>query len=64
VPLSPQGDAEFNGQLNIPVPDACANEPEDIAFLIRVAAVLPDTPAMVAPMLLDRWIAHGAVRKP
>jgi hypothetical protein len=33
VPLSPQGDAEFNGDL-FPFPAACVNEP-DIAFLVR-----------------------------
>lgn len=50
VPLSPQGDAEFSGNVG-PLPAACINEP-DIAFLIRIAP-----PA-------NRWIAHGAVRTP
>jgi hypothetical protein len=33
VPLSPQGEADFNGDLG-PLPAACVNEP-DIAFLVR-----------------------------
>src|SRR5574342_27889 len=48
VPLSPQGDAAFLGNVG-PLPAACS-EP-DIAFLL----VNPDT---------DRWIAFGAVRTP
>lgn len=49
VPLSPQGDARFKGTVNLPV--VCDN----IAFLIRVAS-----PGVV----LDQWIAYGAVRSP
>ena len=48
VPLSPQGDAEFSGNVG-PLPAACVNQP-DIAFLIRIPA--------------GRWIANGAVRTP
>jgi hypothetical protein len=33
VPLSPQGEADFNGDLG-PLPAACVSEP-DIAFLVR-----------------------------
>ena len=33
VPLSPQGEADFNGDLG-PLPSVCASEP-DIAFLVR-----------------------------
>ena len=33
IPLSPQGDADFNGDLG-PLPAACVSEP-DIAFLVR-----------------------------
>lgn len=33
VPLSPQGEADFNGDLG-PLPDVCVSEP-DIAFLVR-----------------------------
>ncbi len=49
VPLSPQGDASFSGQVSLP--SVC----EDMAFLLRIA-----TPGPIA----DRWIAHGAVRIP
>ncbi len=49
VPLSPQGDANFVGDLSLP--GVC----EDMAFLIRIANPGP---------ILDRWIAHGAVRIP
>ena len=50
VPLSPQGDAQFHGEMmNLPV--VC----DDMVFLIRVA-----TPGLV----FDQWIAYGAVRTP
>jgi len=51
VPLSLQGDAEFNGTVQLPA--ACLNQP-DIAFLIRI----------VGGVTNDRWIANGAVRRP
>lgn len=46
VPLSAQGDAEFDGNVG-PLPAACA--PTNVAFLVRIV------PA-------GRWIANGAVR--
>ena len=49
VPLSPQGDARFEGTVNLPV--VCDN----MAFLIRVGS-----PGVV----LNQWIAYGAVRTP
>ncbi len=49
VPLSRQGDARFEGTVNLPI--VC----DDMAFLIRVA-----NPGM----LLNQWIAYGAVRTP
>ncbi len=55
VALSAQGDAKFSGTVSLP--SACTNEPDDIAFLIRVAAV-----AAGAPDITDLWIAPGAVR--
>jgi hypothetical protein len=48
VPLSPQGDAAFHGNIG-PLPSACSQP--DIAFLI----VNPNT---------GRWIAYGAIRTP
>lgn len=48
VPLTPQGDAEFHGEVG-PFPLACS-EP-DIAFLLVNSAT-------------GRWIAYGAVRTP
>ena len=50
VPLSPQGDADFQGITTTPLPSVCA----DAAFLIRVVGGPGD----------NRWIAHGAVRTP
>jgi hypothetical protein len=50
VPLSFQGDAEFEGTVGLPA--VCA----DPAFLIRGA--MPGT------LPFDSWIAHGAVRRP
>ena len=49
VPLSRQGHARFEGTVNLPI--VCDN----MAFLIRVAS-----PGVV----LDQWIAYGAVRSP
>jgi hypothetical protein len=49
VPLSPVGDARFNGDLGT-LPGACSTEP-DVAFLVRIA----NGPAT------GRWIANGAV---
>ena len=51
VPLSAQGDAQFNGVVG-PLPAVCKSE-RDMAFLIRIVQ-----PAAFA----DRWIAAGAVR--
>jgi hypothetical protein len=48
MPLSAQGDAEFNGSVG-PLPGACLTE-TDIAFVVRIGA--------------GRWIANGAVRRP
>jgi len=48
VSLSPQGDAQFQGKVNLPV--LCDN----MAFLIRVAD----------GGLINQWIAYGAVRTP
>jgi hypothetical protein len=48
VPLSAQGDAEFNGSVG-PLPGACISE-ADIAFVVRIGA--------------GRWIANGAIRRP
>jgi hypothetical protein len=48
VPLSLQGDAQFQGEVNLPV--VCDN----MAFLIRVAD----------GVLVNRWVAYGAVRSP
>jgi hypothetical protein len=53
VPLSPQGDARFSGDIG-PLPTVCTTEP-DLAFLIRI----------VEPVAFaDRWIAAGVVRTP
>lgn len=49
VPLSPQGDARFEGTVNLPV--VC----DDMAFLIRVAS---------PGIIFDNWIAYGSVRSP
>ena len=57
VPLSAQGDAKFRG--NIDPPFDCTDEPDDIAFLIVIDDVIPDVPTIH----IDRWVAHGAVRK-
>ncbi len=51
VPLSPQGDAEFSG--NVVIPSVCITEP-DIAFLIRNGS---------GPFV-GRYFAFGAVRIP
>lgn len=49
VPLSPQGDARFEGTVNLPV--VCDN----MAFLVRVAS---------QGIIFNQWIAYGAVRTP
>lgn len=49
VSLSRQGDARFEGTVNLPF--VC----DDMAFLIRVA-----NPGFI----FDQWIAYGAVRSP
>jgi len=49
VPLSAQGDAEFDGNITVPASCTAAN----IVFLIRI----PTLPT-------SRWIANGAVRSP
>lgn len=49
VPLSLQGDAQFEGEVGLPF--VCDN----IAFLIRVAS---------PSLIFDNWIAYGAVRSP
>lgn len=54
VPLSAQGDAEFQGSVDLPA--SCTDEPEDIVFLIRIADVSD------AEFLIDLWNAFGAVR--
>ena len=54
VELSADGDAMFSGQLtSIP---SC--EPDDLIFLLRIAAVVPG-----APPIANLWLAHGAARK-
>jgi len=50
VPLSLQGDAQFEGEVSLPF--VCDN----IAFLIRVASP--------TSLIFDNWIAYGAVRTP
>ena len=55
VALSPQGNAHFNGNLELP--PSCSDEPDDIVFLIRIAGV-----ASGFEFLLDHWNAFGAVR--
>ncbi len=57
VPLSAQGDAEFQGSVDLP--ESCADEPEDTVFLIRIADVVEGF-----EFLIDRWNAFGAVRIP
>ena len=49
VPLSLQGNARFEGTVNLPI--VCDNMP----FLIRVAS---------PGLIFDQWIAYGAVRTP
>ena len=56
VPFHPQGDARFEGQVNIP--GDCLVTPNRLAFLIRVA----DAPAN--PIIVNRWIAVGVLRTP
>jgi hypothetical protein len=55
VRLSGQGNASFRGPVDLP--SSCADEPEDIVFLIRIAEVVEG-----GPPIEDLWIAFGAVR--
>ncbi len=58
VPLSSEGDARFKGHVgDEPGFSVCASEPDDIAFLIRIAETSVPSP------IVDRWNAHGAVRE-
>jgi len=57
VPLSAQGDAEFQGRVDLP--QSCTDEPEDTVFLIRIADVVDGF-----EFLIDLWNAFGAVRIP
>jgi hypothetical protein len=54
VPLDEEGEARFHG--SIAIPSGCLQTPGRWAFLLRVA-----TPGLP---ITDRWLAHGAVRKP
>lgn len=54
VPLDDQGNAQFNGVVDIP--SSCLSS-DQLAFLIRIAETS-------VPPILDRWNAHGAVRVP
>jgi hypothetical protein len=56
VPLSRQGNAQFRGYVDLP--PSCTGEPEDIVFLIRIAAV--DDPDR--GFLVDMWNAAGVYR--
>jgi hypothetical protein len=57
VPLSAQGDADFDG--SVVLPESCADEPEDTVFLIRIASVSEGF-----EFLIGLWNAFGAVRIP
>ncbi|MGH7800862.1 MAG: hypothetical protein ACREOW_09585 [Thermodesulfobacteriota bacterium] len=57
VPLSAQGDADFNGSVDLP--ESCADEPEDTVVLIRIADVVDGF-----EFLIDLWNVFGAVRIP
>ena len=54
VHLSRLGNAKFSGHVDLPA--SCADEPEDIVFLIRIARGEP-------VLLIDLWNAFGAVRR-
>jgi len=56
VPLDPQGNASFVG--NVAIPNDCMVTPDKLAFLVRVAE------APGNPFLVNRWIAAGVVRTP
>ncbi len=56
VPLSETGNAHFEGTVLLPA--ACLNDPGKMAFLIRASTTEPAT-----PLVQDRWLAFGAVRK-
>jgi hypothetical protein len=50
------GNARFRGRVDLPA--SCTDEPEDIAFLIRIADVSNPNSAG----LIDLWNAFGAAR--
>ncbi len=54
VDLDAQGNAHFNGTVDIPSSCRSSNL---MAFLIRIAETS-------VPLIRERWIAHGAVRVP
>lgn len=56
VPLDPQGNASFAGEVAIP--NDCLVTPDKLAFLIRVAEA-PGNPSLV-----NLWNAAGVVRTP
>lgn len=56
VPLDPQGNAMFVGEISIP--NACLLTPDKLAFLVRIAE------APLNPSLVDHWAAIGMVRTP
>ncbi len=56
VPLDPQGDADFVGQ--VAVPSGCLLTTDKLAFVIRVAEAAGN------PSLVDKWNAVGVVRTP
>ena len=56
VPLSPQGEADFNGDLG-PLPAACMSEP-DIAFLVRSVTGVYFAAAIDACIRSERHIGH------
>lgn len=56
VPLDPQGNAEFVGDVIIPT--ACLLTTDKLAFVIRVAEATGN------PTIVDKWNAVGVVRTP
>ena len=56
VPLDPQGNAEFVGDVAIPT--ACLLTTDKLAFVIRVAETSEN------PTIVDKWNAVGVVRAP
>lgn len=61
TPLNAQGDAQVIDFVIIP--DACTEEPDDIAFLVRIAGT-GGTPEDEPPGFDGLYIAFGAVRTP